>query len=140
MLDWLHEEYVVTAGDVALSFVGRGYNCGTKRFENVSGTDLSRSEDTDFELRAFQLWVMSAARAQKLGVIGELYVVADPLATYRTVKLPAQEPQTTGGGSISWTGSFPMCAGILFRVASAALVATDIVAIMAGYERRRHGR
>jgi len=141
MLEWLQEEYVVQAGDIALSFVGRGYNCATRRFENVSGKDLSRSQDTDFELRTFQLWIMTTARAQKLGVLGELYVVADPQATYRTVKLPAQEPQTTGAGSIRWEGEFPLCAGILFRVASSALSATDIVAVMAGYEKgRRHGR
>jgi hypothetical protein len=133
-MEWLNETYVVTAGDVALGWTGRAWNWETRKFETISGVEMNRGRMTGYRLHCFQVTPKLATGVLAMGVVGRLYVVADPDATGFKVKLPSSGVQGPVG-SIRFVGDTPMGCGVLWRILAGGLAAGDTVEVTIGYEK-----
>lgn len=125
---WLTDTYVVTAGDAAAAYVGRGYNAGKGQFESVTAGDLSSSyasRDEKLRLKSAQLWLATTGGVAKRGVIARLYRVYDGQATWQMTPLLLEVHGAQGW--VLWTGDTPLFAGVIWRVFLGGLQATDIV-------------
>lgn len=139
-MNWLADEYTVTAGDVALaSWIGRGFNLKTRKWETISAVDLSTSQpQPDYRIRSFRviLYEDNTCAVLLLGRQVQLMVVGDHQFTGFTYQLNTQE-ETVIEGAMHWAGDMPMCAGALYRVRVGGLAAGNYVTALIGYE---HGR
>jgi hypothetical protein len=133
-MEWLNETYEVTAGDVALGWTGRAWNWETRKFETISGVEMNRGRMTNYRLHCFQVTPKLATGVLAMGVVGRLYVVADPTATGFKVKLPSSGVQGPVG-SIRFVGDTPMGCGVLWRILAGGLAAGDTVEVTIGYEK-----
>lgn len=133
-MEWLNETYTVTAGDVAQSWTGRAWNWETRRWETISGVEMSRGRETKHVLRAFHVTPHAVTTNALLqGVIGRLYIVADPLQTGFKLKLPCN-PVQGATSSIRFIGRENFLCGCLWRILAGGLAAGDTVEVTVGYE------
>ncbi len=135
-MHWVQDRYIVLAGDVVLAHCGRAYNCKTKAWETISGTKMRPSIDTPYQLRAVFLRIYNAAGAGLRGRLGELYIVGDPGATERQIRLQGGNDLLGGSSFITWQGRYPLCAGFQWQITQGGLVAGDIVEVKVGYDER----
>jgi hypothetical protein len=132
-MEWLQDDYILQAADVAAAWAGRGWNWGTNKWENISGRNLSLSTKSKHRIKSIQAWVYLATGEPKQGIVIPMYIVADPLATGFTIRLEGKSLQ--GGNSLAaWSGNEPFLAGALWRINAGGAVATDRVVCAIGYE------
>jgi hypothetical protein len=133
-MEWIADSYTTVPADAAGGFTGRGWNWESRLWETMTLRNLARSRLTSFRLRCFHVFVRAVGTLGiKKGVIGALYVVADPMATDFMIRLPATELQG-GHGVISYVGDYPMLSGIVSRFNIGAVDAGDIIDTFVGYD------
>jgi hypothetical protein len=133
-MNWEEDTYTILAGDVALFDSGRGFNMKSRKWETVSGVDMSPSVKTNFNLRACFIRCYSAGMAGQRGRLFQLYVVGDHQATNRLIRLDKSGSLVGGNSYATWLGKFPLCAGFEWRLSQGGCVAGDVVYARFCYE------
>lgn len=128
----LLDTYVITAGDVALNYAGRGFNPLQGRWITVSGANLGDSKLTPHVLRDADMVIQFANGQFQDGVLATTFVLNEPSnPAYAT---PWFQGMQSKGSFIMWSGHRPMRAGFFWRILASGLAAGDIVTLGAGYE------
>jgi hypothetical protein len=133
-MDWAEDIWTVGAGDAAAAYAGRAWNLEKRRWETISGVFCVRSAMTKLRLRTCEVRVTDSTGVNKRGIICHLYVIGDPLATYRLIELPNAELLQRGDVWSSWAGDYPLLAGFQYHYSLGGVIATDIVHAQIGYE------
>lgn len=133
-VQWLNDEYTITAADVAAAtWFGRGFNWRTRAWETITGTEISRSVLTPHRLRSAHVILYEDNTKAKLlhGRYVQLYTVMDPAYTsFKGLLLDAP----TIEGCVQWYGDYPIPAGLLWRVRVSGLDENHHVVITVGYQ------
>ena len=135
-MEWLNDYIPIDATDAAAAYVERWYNVGLGRWEKVrSGTYMSpgMARMSEYRVRLVNIWPQTSAGVVKDGVMAQVVICANPLQTSQIYILHAA--MSGNSPAISWEGDFPMCAGIGWRFNIGALVDTDKVSMIVGYEK-----
>ncbi len=131
-MQWLEDIYTVLAGDVAVAYAGRAYNCKTHQFETVSGINMGSSKFSHRRLKSIDFIVHSPTGTVKDGIWCCGYVVIDELHTGMVA--PWFNQIQSKAHLIQWQGDIDMGCGFFWRIHAGGLVAGDVVGLGVGYE------
>lgn len=131
----IRDDYVITSGDASAAYMGRFYSCERQSWASISATDpiAGPSPKRPYRLRFVDLRIYSTSMILRSGIRMLAYVLLNPEAPTMGAAILIDEVQSSSH-VIHWAGDVPMGGGVLWRVHSPGLVATDIVKMVVGYE------
>ena len=131
-MEWLADTYTIQAGDAVAGWCGRAWNWDKNKWETLVASHMTRSRQTKYRLRSFQVYLYSSTGNPRTGIIPRLFIVADPVYTGFCIPLEAGLQGTTE--ICHWEGDEPFLAGCLWRLMLGSSTAGDIVESTVAYE------
>jgi hypothetical protein len=132
-MERLLDVYTITAGDVALAYAGRGYNCKLGNWLTVSGGNLGSSRVTRQHLLEANFGIHDGVTGGfKDGCYVEAWILRD--STDPSQAIPWFQGIQSKSNLVFWRGKTPLDAGFFWRIHQGGLVAGDYVGMGVGYE------